>query len=140
MNRSFIYGIIVASTTWCFSLYLYWLLTKNAPDITSTSIQWYPSQDSQEYVALKHHDLPNSINGISDDDKQRKIQEHKDKIYHRFKVDQKLRKISQRLKDELKPVEESGGTGNRNTVSIFCFKYVSLAFTLINTKKKNVSR
>lgn len=32
MNRSFLYGIIVASGTWCFSLYLYWLLVHQQPD------------------------------------------------------------------------------------------------------------
>lgn len=112
MNRSFIYGIIVASTTWFFSLYLYWLLTKNPIEVSSASFQWSPSQDSQEYVAIKHINPPNNPNQLDVDEKQHRIQEQKDSFYKKYKKEKKFRKISQRLKDELKPVELSGGPGN----------------------------
>lgn len=109
MNRSFVCGIIVASTTWCFSLYLYWLLTKSSSEIS----HWFPSQDSQQYAILKHkypEKVLNQLNG-DEDDKERRIQEQKDNLYKKHKKEKKFRKISQRLKDELKPIEENGGPG-----------------------------
>lgn len=114
MNRSFIYGIIVASTTWCFSLYMYWLLTKNSSEISPGSIQWSPSHDSQQYVAVKHNNA-NGLNQLNDnDDKQIKAQEQKDNLYKRYKKEKKFQKISLRLRDELKPIEVNGGTGEYN--------------------------
>lgn len=113
MNRSFVYGIIVASTTWCFSLYLYWLLTKNSSEISSANIQWSPNQNAQEYVALKQKNPPpKSHNQLEVDEKQQRIQDQQDFLYKKYKKDKKFRKISQRLKDELKPVEVNGGPGN----------------------------
>lgn len=99
MNRSFIYGIIVASTTWCFSLYLYWLLTtKTQTDISTSGFQWFPN-DSQQYVVLKHKNAPSGLNQLTDDEKQQK-----DDLRKKYKKDKKFRKISQRLKDQLKPI------------------------------------
>lgn len=112
MNRSFVYGIIVASTTWCFSLYMYWLLTKNSTEISPGNIQWSPSHDSQQYVALKHNKAPHGLNQLnSDDEKLLKIEEQKDNLLKKYKKEQKFRKISPRLRDELKPIEVNGGTG-----------------------------
>lgn len=112
MNRSFVCGIIVASTTWCFSLYLYWLLTKNSSEISHGNFSWFPSQDSQQYAILKHKNPDNVLNQLNgDDDKERRIQEQKDNLYKKYKKEKKFRKISQRLKDELKPIEENGGPG-----------------------------
>lgn len=115
MNRSFVYGIVVASTTWCFSLYLYWLLTKNSSETSPGSLQWSPSgPDSPDIVVLKHKNLqngPNQLGGF--DEKQHKIQEQKDFLFKKYKKDKKFRKISQRLQDELKPVEVYGGDGKR---------------------------
>lgn len=48
------------------------------------------------------------------DDKQHRIQEQKDNLFKKYKKEQKFRKISQRLKDELKPVEVDGGPGNKS--------------------------
>lgn len=112
MNRSFVYGIIVASTTWCFSLYLYWLLTKNPSDVSSANIQWSPNQNAQEYVALKHKNPPKGQNQLEVDEKEQRIQDQQDFLYKKYKKDKKFRKISQRLKDDLKPVEVNGGPGN----------------------------
>lgn len=106
MNRSFVYGIIVASSTWCFSLYLYWLLTKDSPDIASNSFRWIATPNSQQYIALRHKDLPNKQNQLTDDnDKSQKTQEQKENLYKKYKKEKKFRQISQRLIDELKPVE-----------------------------------
>lgn len=116
MNRSFVYGIVVASTTWCFSLYLYWLLTKNPSEISPGNIEWSPSHDAQEYVALKHKNLPNSQNQLDVDEKQQKFNDQKDFLSKKYKKEKKFRKISQRLKDELTPVEVNGGPGNISTM------------------------
>lgn len=110
MNRSFLCGLIVASTTWVFSLYMYWLLTKNASDIASNKFSWSPNnQDSQQYAVLKHANAPNQL---VDDEKQQHIQEQKDNLHKKYKKEKKFRKISQRLRDELKPIEVVGGSGN----------------------------
>lgn len=113
MNRSFVYGIIVASTTWCFSLYLYWLLTKNSSETLPGSIQWSSSNhDSPDIVVLKHKDLQNGPNHLGFDEKQQEIQEQKDFLFKKYKKDKKFRKISQRLQNDLKPIEVTGGDGN----------------------------
>lgn len=112
MNRSFVYGIIVASSTWCFSLYLYWLLTKNSSETLPGTDQWSPNHDSPDIVVVKHKDLQNGPNQLGFDEKQHNIQEQKDFLLKKYKKDQKFRKISQRLQDELKPVEVKGGDGN----------------------------
>lgn len=109
MNRSFVYGIVVASTTWCFSLYLYWLLTKNSSETSPSNIQWSPN--SPDFVALKHQNIQNGPNQLEFDEKQQRIQEQKDFLFKKHKKDQKFRKISQRLQDELKPIEMNGGDG-----------------------------
>lgn len=108
MNRSFVYGIIVASTTWCFSLYLYWLLTKNPTETLPSGIQWSPNhENSPDIVVLQHKNIQNGPNHLGSD----KIQEQKDFLFKKFKKDQKFRKISQRLQNELKPIEVDGGDG-----------------------------
>lgn len=110
MNRSFVFGIIVASTTWCFSLYLYWSLTRSASDVPLKSMQLGPVPDSQHYVALKHSNYHNDLNQLID--KEAKYQEQKDNLYKKYKKEKKFRKISQKLMDELKPIQEQGGNGN----------------------------
>lgn len=114
MNRSFIYGIIVASTTWCFSLYLYWLLTKNSTELSPNSIQWSPNHDSQEFVVLQHKNAPNAPNQLIYDEKQRRIQDQKDNLFKKYKKEKKFRKISQRLQDELKPIDMNAGPGKNH--------------------------
>lgn len=110
MNRSFVFGIIVASTTWCFSLYLYWSLTRTSSDIPLKSFQLAPVPDSQQYVALKHSNYHNDLNQLND--KESKYQMQKDNLYKKYKKEKKFRKISQKLVDELKPIQEPGGKGN----------------------------
>lgn len=108
MNRSFVYGIIVASSTWCISLYLYWLLIQKSSDVSTKPFRWSPAADSQKYVALKHNDHPNQI---SHEYSVEKTIEQKDNLYKKYKKEKKFRKISQRLIDELKPIQEQGGKG-----------------------------
>lgn len=115
MNRSFICGIIVASTTWCFSLYLYWLLTKSSSEISRENFSWSPNGDSHQYAVIKHKNPRNGLNQLQDDEKAWRIQEQKDSLNQKYKKEKKFRKISQRLKDELKPIEVNGGPGNDNT-------------------------
>lgn len=110
MNRSFVCGIIVASTTWCFSLYLYWSLTRNSIDVPLESFHLAPMPDSQHYVALKHSNYHNGLNQLNDNEAN-KYQEQKDNLYKKYKKDKKFRKISQKLMDELKPIREQGGKG-----------------------------
>lgn len=122
MNRSFICGIVVASTTWCFSLYMYWVLTKTSSELSPNNIQWSPSHDSHQYVVLKQNSAPNMLNQLDvDDEKQHRAQEQKDTLFKKYKKEQKFRKISQRLKDELKPVEVNGGPGIK-LLQLHCIK------------------
>lgn len=113
MNRSFLFGIIVASTTWCFSLYLYWSLTRTS-DVPLKSFQLAPVPDSQNYVALKHSNYHNDLNQVSD--KESKYQEQKDYLYKKYKKDKKFRGISQKLMDELRPIQENGGQGRTSFI------------------------
>lgn len=115
MNRSFLYGIIVASTTWCFSLYLYWLLTKDTTDIASNPFRWLATPNSQQYIALRHKNLSNKQNQLTDNnDKSQKMQEEKDDLYKKYKKEKKFRQISQRLIDELTPIEVKSNQGKSN--------------------------
>lgn len=115
MNRSFLCGIIVASTTWCFSLYLYWLLTQNSfNDIGNSFAKWSPSPVSKEFgnqIPDKGKHKAFHQNELSDDEKQQKAEEQKSYLYKKYKKEQKFKKISQKLIDDLKPVEVKGGTG-----------------------------
>lgn len=113
MSRSFVWGVVVASTTWCFSLYLYWLLTKKSTELSPSKIQWSPNE-SQQYVALKHKNPLNSLNQLHDDSKQQRIQDQKESLYKKYKKEKKFRKISQRLRDDLKAVEVNNEPGNFN--------------------------
>lgn len=101
MSRSFWYGILVASTTWCFSLYLYWLLTKNSAENRYGPLNWSHSPDDSGYIAVKHGDLSNGPNKIDYD----KDEEQKQNLYIKYKKEKKFKKISQHLIDELRPVE-----------------------------------
>lgn len=84
------------------------------------NIQWSPNHDSQQFVALKHKNAPNSLNQLNDaDEKKFKIQEQKDGLFKKYKKEKKFRKISQRLKDELKPIEVNGGPGTKHNNSNF---------------------
>lgn len=128
MNRSFVCGIIVASTTWCFSLYLYWMLTtKNTTEISPSGFQWSPN-DSQQYVVLKHKNIPNELNQLIDDKKQQQVQEQKDNLYKKYKKERKFRKIPQRLRNELKPIQENAGPGKTDLIAF----YFSFAFIFNN--------
>lgn len=113
MNRSFLFGIIVASTTWCFSLYLYWSLTRSS-EVSLKSFQLAPVPDSQNYVALKHSNYHNDLNQVAD--KEAKYQEQKDNLYKKYKKEKKFRTISQKLMDELKPIQEHGGKGRSSFI------------------------
>lgn len=131
MNRSFICGIIVASTTWCFSLYLYWLLTQNpSTDLRNSMEKWSPSPDAKhqvdQYLDKGKHKTFHQ-NELSYEEKQRKNDEQKDYLYRKHKKETKFRKISQKLIDELKPMEVKGGTGMKNVIFFF-FLLIFLLF------------
>lgn len=111
MTRSFFYGIIFASATWCFSLYLYWLLVHQQ----SNAIISHPSQPAideniarQDQIArgksgaLKRHTISQSLLSIIITEK-----------LQQWKKEKKFRKISQRLINELKPVISDNSTGKR---------------------------
>lgn len=48
MNRSFLYGMVFASSTWCFSLYLYWLIQQ--PSSTPIADLNGPQTNVDEHV------------------------------------------------------------------------------------------
>lgn len=99
MNRSFLYGIIVASSTWCFSLYLYWLLVQqqNSSQLTNNN-----EGERSEAVAKFQNINVNMLNG----NQEREKSFFQDKLA-RYKKEQKFRKISQKLINEIKPVQQN---------------------------------
>lgn len=105
MSRSFWWGTFVASATWCFSLYLYWLLTRSPENHGLFGLgqnRWPNMLQTQEYVAVKHSDLSSKIGFL---DKRSDEEEQKQNLYIKYKKEKKFQKISQRLIDELKPIE-----------------------------------
>lgn len=99
LNKSFLCGTAVASITWCISLYLYWLLVHNSEsDISESTI--LPKQS---------HFASNSLNDLSGHvdkylDKEQSKQQYLDKV-QRYKKEQKFKKISRKLIEELQPIE-----------------------------------
>lgn len=126
MNRSFLYGIVFASSTWCFSLYLYWLLQQPADlsILNSVSPQRIADADARSHEQIAQGKMiANNRNSIPVDRKAMLInvasneKSHlKEKLFvleklQKWKKEQKFRKISQKLIDEIKPIETDGGTG-----------------------------
>lgn len=93
MNRSFLCGIFVASTTWCVSLYLYWILVQNSNDTIATSLPKVLSNTQRNALQLVESD------------------EQKQYLYNKFDKEKKYRKISQKLLNELQPVPIKVDTG-----------------------------
>lgn len=114
MNRSFLYGIIVASTTWCVSLYLYWVLVHSTSEIQSLSMTvsniMVSSIVDPNHNRNKASANRNQLSG-SDDEKRADVDKAKSYLYQKYKKEKKLRKISQRLIDELQPVQIDAGKG-----------------------------
>lgn len=114
MNRSFVYGIVVASTTWCVSLYLYWVLVHSTSDMQSAPLTvsnvMVSSIDDPKHnrnqVLANLNQLPGP-----DDEKRANVDKQKSYLYQRYKKEKKFRKISQRLVDELQPVQIDAGKG-----------------------------
>lgn len=114
MNRSFVYGIIVASTTWCVSLYLYWMLVHSTPDLQPSSMTAsHLNAPSIGDTKLNQNLVRPNQNQIlaPDDGKRAYVENQKSYIYQKYKKEKKFRKISQRLIDELKPVQIDAGKG-----------------------------
>jgi polypeptide N-acetylgalactosaminyltransferase len=106
MNKSFLFGIFIASFTWGISLYLYYILSSNSfsdsQEPTDTALnRIFKNGHSYE------HDHVQVLNKI----------EHSDKVFGkdskqffnekmaRYKKEKKQKKISQKLMDELQPVK-----------------------------------
>lgn len=96
MNRSFLCGILVASSTWCISIYLYWMLVHSSTDS----------------VALGTRNLLEASNPLVENSKDNEIiQAKKDFLLKKYENEKKLRKISQKLMDELRPINVDTGDG-----------------------------
>lgn len=141
MNRSFLYGIVVASSTWCFSLYLYWLLVQQHPsDTLSSTINSLPQPLKDEHFRSQQQiELGSKIehyrNSVNDYDKPSRKINWSDKTHindksfildklQKLKKEKKFRKISQKLIDELKPVETDNSTGKLEIMEVLwgvCF-------------------
>lgn len=130
MNRSFVYGIIVASTTWCVSLYLYWVLVHSTPEMQPSSMTVShiiaPSIVDQNQNRNNVLPNPNQIYG-SDDEKRAKADKQKSYLFQKYRKEKKFRKISQRLIDELQPVQIDAGKGEHLLV-IFADKHSPLYY------------
>lgn len=96
MNRSFLCGLFVASTTWFISLYLYWTLIHSSSDSTVVGTR----------------NLLEISKTLTDSSKDNEIlQAKKEFLYKKYEKEKKLRKISQRLMDELRPINVDTGDG-----------------------------
>lgn len=104
MNRSFLYGIIVASSTWCFSLYLYWLLVQQQNSIPHSNSDGVIVEDNSKAIAKLQNINVNSLDEQKSHDQKYDKSFFEDKL-QRYKKEQKFRKISQKLINELKPLE-----------------------------------
>lgn len=127
MSRSFVLGIVVASVTWSISLYLYWSLVQNADSGTAAHASISGSDHEREInsdslhqpllappaaVAVGHHGQSNAIDANSADDGDGKPSASKDQFLdkmRRYKKQQKQRRISQHLRDELQPHAVASG-------------------------------
>lgn len=122
MNRSFLYGIIFASSTWCFSLYLYWLLVQQQQEETNSALTTISRAQLlidgnivDERQIARGKISPNRINNrlIDHGDIIESDKAHvHDKSFiseklQKWKKEQKFKKISQKLIDELKPVADN---------------------------------
>lgn len=113
MNRSFLYGIIVASSTWCFSLYLYWLLVHQQQSSYPLSLSG-TNGDRSEAVA-KFQNI--NVNRLSGNHEQKQDKSYIQEKLERYKKEKKFRKISQKLIDEIKPVERNVKDGGKERMN-----------------------
>lgn len=102
LNKSFLLGTGVASITWCISLYLYWILVHNSEE----------DLDASTIIPKQSYFPSNNINDLSPHieksiDKGNSKQQYLDKA-RRYKKEQKLKKISRKLINELQPIEPIG--------------------------------
>lgn len=98
LNKSFLLGTAVASITWCISLYLYWILVHNTDDDIDAST-----------MLPKHSYFPsNPINDLSPHIEKTFVKENSKSQYldkvQRYRKEQKYKKISRKLIDELQPI------------------------------------
>lgn len=113
MNRSFLCGIIISSLTWGISLYLYWTLLNNSdPSATMVPIQSKPSSNSNNKLS----DKSNKNYGYSAN-----TNLFMDKM-QRYKKEQKFRKISQKLIDDLQPIKTANIGKNQDFSAKFYLK------------------
>ena len=117
LNKSFVCGILVASTTWIISLYLYWNLMYNSDNINIRSMGPTDQHKMQQY----NSNNANLNNHISDE---RSKMGHSKDLYEekvrRYKKERKFRKVSQKLIDELRPTIIFSGN------QVICTNYIHL--------------
>lgn len=122
MSRSFVLGIVVASVTWSISLYLYWSLVQNADSGAAAARATIsgsdrereihndsrhrplatPSSSAAAALVVGRHGPSNAIDANSDGKPSAGKDLFLDKM-RRYKKQQKQRRISQHLRDELQP-------------------------------------
>lgn len=126
MNKSFVYGVIIASLTWTVSIYLYWTITgENEGYNTQRSRSFTSVANSEYHKGVEGGRNANSIDNNNDSfkSKYKKNSFNKNKIIiknqlfeekvSRYKKEQKYRKFSQKLIDEMKPLSvDKNSTGN----------------------------
>lgn len=103
MNKSFLYGIIIASLTWSISFFLYWTLTQS-DDYQKNSSSPPGWSDSPLRNKINPSELENNLLEDGDgkmDEKSRYFIMDKES---RYRKEKKFRKISHKLIDELRPV------------------------------------
>lgn len=119
MNKSFLYGIIIASLTWSISFFLYWTLTqsddyqKNSSSPPGWSDSPLTNKINQELI------LESNLLGDGDtklDEKSRYFIMDKES---RYRKEKKFRKISHKLIEEMRPVFPKVPKGAAGKIFLF---------------------
>lgn len=114
LNKSFLLGTAVASITWCISLYLYWILVHNSDNIDASTMipkhSYFPSHSINDLGSHVGKSFAKDANGNGK-------QQYLDKV-QRYKKEQKLKKFSRKLIDELQPAQ-SVVNGKNSKLKVF---------------------
>lgn len=117
MNKSFLYGIIIASSTWSISFFLYWTLTQ------SDDYQ----RNSSSPPGWSDSPLSNKINlelenNLLEDGDPKMVEKSRYFIMDkesRYRKEKKFRKISHKLIEEMRPVFPKVSKGAAGKIALF---------------------
>lgn len=123
MNKSFLYGIIIASLTWSVSFFLYWTLTQSDDyQKNSSSPPGWSSDSPLNNKLNQEYENNNLIGDGKIDEKSRYFIIDRES---RYRKEKKFRKISHKLIDEMQPVFPKVPKGEAGKIFLifFCLRH-----------------